>query len=64
LVLILGDFHIPHREADIPDEFKSLLVAISTSKITNFLFFAFSALAKFTRFFALETWEIDKPWTG
>lgn len=26
LVLVLGDLHIPHREADIPKKFKSLLV--------------------------------------
>lgn len=26
LVLCMGDFHIPHRAADIPPEFKKLLV--------------------------------------
>lgn len=27
LVLVLGDFHIPHRSEDIPDVFKDLLVS-------------------------------------
>lgn len=26
LVLLIGDFHIPHRQADIPDEFRQILV--------------------------------------
>ncbi|KAL0226226.1 hypothetical protein P9112_013550 [Eukaryota sp. TZLM1-RC] len=26
LVLVIGDFHIPHRAADLPSKFKSLLV--------------------------------------
>ncbi len=30
LVLIAGDFHIPQRTSEIPDEFKELMVIIST----------------------------------
>ncbi len=35
LVLILGDLHIPNREADIPDEFKTLLMANFSESLTE-----------------------------
>ena len=48
LVLVVGDFHIPHRAANIPEKFQRMLVPNKMQRITIMHFCKFICLNSVT----------------